>query len=110
LFFKIYEGYYRNYLFLRKKKLNLFKFNLIIGHNSNNYNNIFYINYYNKIKKSNLFKIYYFYDLYLLFNLNILSNNYNNLYKFKKLALLNNIKKITILHTHKFINENKKFH
>ena len=108
LFSKIYEQYYKNYLFLRKKKINLIRINLVMGHNYNSYNNI-YIKYSNYINIYNLLKTNYIYNLFLVRNLNTKGNNYI-LYNFKKLKLLNNIKTIYILHINKYFKKNIKFY
>jgi len=87
LFPKIYEQYYKSYLFLRKKETRLFKNNLIIRNNyslSNIYNinnNIKYLNY---INISNLFKSKYIYNICSILGINY-NNNISNLHKFKKL-------------------------
>ena len=92
---KIYEQYYKNYSFLKRKKFNLFKMNLINNNNYNNLNNIFYIKYYYSLKFYNIYKLNFLYNINLISNLKILKNN-NILYKFKKLfklPILYNIKK-----------------
>ena len=86
LFPKIYEQYYKNYLFLKKKRINLFKKNIVVNHNYSNLNNIFYFKIVNNLNIINIIKLNYLYNINLTLNLNI-SNIFNNLYnlsKFKK--------------------------
>jgi hypothetical protein len=90
LFPKIYEQYYNNYLFLRKKKMNLFKNNLILNNNYSLLNNNYNLKYLNYINICNILKLNYIYNNHFNLNLSNNINNFkiNNLYKFKKLLIL----------------------
>ena len=99
LFSKIYEQYYKNYVFLKKTKINILKTKLITNYNYNCFNNNFYIKYIKIIKIINVLKAKYIYNYdILLFKLNIFNkDNFLN-YKFKKLSLNNSKKKKCIIY------------
>lgn len=95
---KIYEEYYKKYLFLKKKKMNLFKFNLILSYNNSYLNNFFYIKIVNNVNIINYTYLYYFLNKTIIKNsnnevieeikenkYNIIIKNYNIINKFNYL-------------------------
>lgn len=85
LFPKIYEQYYKSYLFLKKRQNRLFKNNLIIKNNYALYNINYDIKYFSYMNIYNIFKLNYIYhDICSILDINK-NNNTSNLYKFEKL-------------------------